>query len=221
MEIVEEEEKLFAEWRKRHDKFVYDGVFDENAYLSSKLKLLFLLKEANSDDSDWILEDRVQTNKDRSTWDDLARWAYGISKLPEDVPWSEARQIGADSDGELRRDEILRPIAAMNLKKCPGKGRTYEKEFLEVVKRDKDLIREQFDLYKADLVVCCSSIVARAISHALGTLVWSEWSETNSGIKWLRYQGGLIVSYVHPEAHCPDNLKYAGIVAAVRELHID
>jgi hypothetical protein len=213
MGIIHGEKELFTKWKLRHKQFVTDGVFDEPSYLRSKTKLLFLLKEANSDEGGWDLRERIRTNKDRSTWDDLARWAYGLSKLPEVVPWSEAKE-----HAPLTRTQVLAPVAAMNLKKGPGGGSTVESEFIRIVEQDADMIRDQFNLYGADLVVCCGSLVARGIEKVFANDLKSGWYETRSGFRTLEYsQKKFIIAYYHPEAHFSDNLKYLGIITAARD----
>jgi len=55
MSIVEQEKRLFAEWKKRRQYFVPDGVVNEKSYTTSSPRLLFLLKEVNFSDDDFDL----------------------------------------------------------------------------------------------------------------------------------------------------------------------
>lgn len=47
MNIGDKEEKLFDKWSSNREGFVADGVVDEEMYLNSSPKIMFILKEAN------------------------------------------------------------------------------------------------------------------------------------------------------------------------------
>ena len=73
-----------------------DGIVNFNKYVSSKPKILFILKETNEHDSsltkllnkpfftidDKIITDESRRIKDlRPTWFNIARWTYGLTNL--------------------------------------------------------------------------------------------------------------------------------------------
>ena len=54
MTIKEKEKIIFDKLRKENISIVKDGIVDENQYLSSKYKILYVMKEVNGG-KDWDL----------------------------------------------------------------------------------------------------------------------------------------------------------------------
>ena len=60
--ITEEENKLFAELRTYNPDIIDDGVTDEEGYLSTKYKIMYVLKEVNGGKS-WSLREFVRNGE--------------------------------------------------------------------------------------------------------------------------------------------------------------
>ncbi len=89
----------------------------------SKIKLLFVLKEVNSDVGGWDLREYLGERNERpQTWNNITRWVMGIRSLKEDLHWEKLEKI----DTKLRI-KTLKSIAAINLKKSPGGHTANEK----------------------------------------------------------------------------------------------
>ena len=117
MSIHEKEEALFTEWRKAREDFRPDGAVDEQKYLSSEPKLLFILKKVNDKNKvEWDLRIGLAEAFRGQTWDLVVKWIHGIRALPGDLDWATAGQKMTKE----KKAEHLQTIAAMNLKKCPG-----------------------------------------------------------------------------------------------------
>ena len=72
------EDELFVEWKQQLSGLVRDGIVDESEYNNAKRKIVYVLKEVNSDDSTLDLRDFVAEGGRWQTWDNIARWTQGI-----------------------------------------------------------------------------------------------------------------------------------------------
>ena len=164
MTIEAEEAALFSRWneRKRQNgelKIIRDGAMKprifEKVKAEGKTKIVFALKEANDPDGqDWSLSDVVYEHDRWMTWDNLARWTLALSNLEDPPVWSDAQPMDV-----VRRRLSLETVAAVNLKKCAGGDSSIRSEILKAAKVDADLLLEQFNLYQADIIVCCGESV--------------------------------------------------------------
>lgn len=220
MNLSESEDALFDRWSGGREKFVRDGAVDQRAFLKSEPSLLFLLKEVNDerpDGGNWDLREFIRNTDRGATWNNVSRWVVGIQSLPEEIPWPTVEEIKVP-----QYRDVLRPIAAMNLKKSPGGHTTVVRSFWDAVHEDADFIREQFSLYQADIVICCGSVVAEAFDTILKEDNTPNWLSTSRGVKYLEYlPGKYVIEYSHPEARVSANLLYYGLVDALRELRND
>ena len=213
MKIGEAEEALFAEWRSswpesRQEQFVRDGVVDEEAYLASSPRLLFVLKEVNDPDGGgWDLREFLRNRgcDQMSTWRNISRWIEGIRRLPQDIPWQELEEIDPK-----RRQRALHSIAAVNLKKSPGGGSTDMGAFWAAVNGDGPFLKKQLALYGADIVICCGT------GDYVGKLFDLHGECTQRGIWCAEFGQGVLVSYLHPEARTWDCLKHYSLMDALR-----
>lgn len=217
MSIEERENELFSRWSASRNGFVSDGVVDENAYISSAPRILFVLKEVNGGE-DWDLREFLRDSGGRSqTWGNITRWVLGIRQLQSELPWRDLEDIT-----EARRVETLRSICAMNLKKSSGGHTTDNNQLAVIAAEDRTFINEQFALYDADLTICCGSITCDLLSSQVDFGPNPRWDMTSRGV-WYheRQPGKFVISYSHPEARVQDSLLYYGLVDAVREVSIN
>lgn len=214
MGIFESEEVLFAEWREKRPGFVADGAVDEEAYLSSRIKLMFVLKEVNDDPDggEWDLRQFLRDGGRSQTWDNITRWIYGIRQLPSDIEWSKI----ADIDKE-KRINTLRSIVAVNLKKSPGGHTTVPVELAMIADEDKLYLNRQLCIYDPDIIVCCGT--SETFHWLVNICENTEKRVTKRGIKFHEYRKGkFVVEYLHPQARCASHLLYYGLVDALREI---
>jgi hypothetical protein len=210
MSIKANEDKLFLEWASKRENFVYDGVVDEETYLATDKKVLFLLKEANKFSGD--LKDVILGSKRRSTWDNIYRWTFGIQNIEKEIPWKELAKVDLE-----KRSECLKSIAIMNLKKYSG-GHTADNSLVaKIAKEDQSFLKKQFSLYNADIVIACG--VTTAAQESLFNDKEILWKETKRGIGYFEYESGkYFVAFSHPEARAADQLLYYGLIDAIKEI---
>jgi hypothetical protein len=216
--LSEREDALFARWRINQPAFVSDGAVDADAYLTSTPKLLFLLKEVNDpgpSGGGWCLRKFLRDGGRPATWDNITRWTRAIRRLPDEMAWEELNKPVTPA----QRREVLRSIAAVNLKKVPGGAETDEQAFWTAVQKDAQYVRDQFELYEADLVVCCGALVRNAFDTFIKPSHVGPWRSTFRGIKYLEYSPRkFVIAYSHPQARVAPNILHFGLVDAIREL---
>lgn len=205
-----EEDKLLNDWASHVDGFIRDGVVDSRAYLASDVKLLFLLKEVNGG-KNWDLREFLKSGGRASTWDNITRWTIGIRRLDENIPWSQIEHIN-----DSCRIEVLRSIAAVNVKKTSGRDTSKDSQIIEAARSDHEMLRKQIDLYAPDIVICGGT------SYPYGRYIYGSqpaWETTTRGILYFREASGrIVIDYSHPEARTKDCLLYYGLIDAVKEI---
>jgi hypothetical protein len=213
--ITEKENLLFDEWRKKRDGFVADGVVDQEAYLGSDPKIMFVLKEVNDPDGgDWDLRQFLREGGRPQTWDNVTRWMLGIRKLPEDVIWKDLSQITVE-----QRQAALKTVCAINLKKSPGGHTTDNQSLWGTSTEDKEFLKKQFDLYDADLTICCGSVTTEILYQLMDFGQDPDWITTSRGIWYHEHKPGhFVIDYAHPEARVSACLLHYGLVDAVNEI---
>lgn len=238
MNIKDEENRLFEEWKQSNDKpvgdFVPDGTVNPKRFHVANKKLLFVLKEANMTEGPDSNEDSKERSPvpfdlrqylvegaEGSTWNNVTRWTRGILNLENDLNWCAHKLGNVDNDC---RKKYLPEICALNLNKWGGGGFTKESEFRESVMKDVPFIRKQLSLYldncKLDFVICCGSIVWELL---MGTIIKEQnpnsEAYTNRGVVYKRLPTGtIVINYYHPQAHWPAHMLYYTLIDAVREL---
>lgn len=212
MNIATKESNLFEAWKGNRAGFVFDGVVSPADYLESKIKLCFVLKEVNDlGGGRWDLREFIKGGARWQTWDNVARWVTCLRDINSDVKWPELAHI----DDNFRKN-VLRSICAFNLKKSPGGHTTERASFNAVVSEDKDWISKQYDIYNADITVCCGT--GWDFRWVLD-LDNDEVFETTRGIKWfMNKQNKPVFIYAHPAARIQDSVIVYALIDAIREV---
>jgi len=210
--MMEQQEELFAEWKRGREYFVSDGVVCESEYVKSPIKLLFLLKEVNGG-KEWNLCQYLENGGRAQTWDNVARWIEGIFRINEDICWSEL-DSGKESNTS-RRKKYLKSICAVNVKKAPGGSTSDMDEIKSTGIRDAEYLKKQISIYKPEIIICCGTENVYSKAIADGKL---QWKRTSRGV-WYACDGNrIVVSYVHPEARVQSSLIYYGLIDAIKEI---
>jgi hypothetical protein len=182
-------------------KFVRDGILDVEAYLNSPVKILYILKEANSTDNS--LEDMrdnlVGLNSDDpnriaagwgNTWRPIAYATYGVF---EKMNFQEIRDNIGDTNGNAA--EILKympNIAQINIKKYAGGATANEREIKNFYNRYKDLLHEQIEIINPDVLVFCSTFGFFDVDYFAGK------EKIQEGIPVYKFKNKLLIDTYHP-----------------------
>lgn len=218
MNISERENKLFDIWMKKKGRkpFIKDGLPSPEEYLKSKVKILFILKDANFGISD---EDNKSGNFDSSPHDLRAE----LRKDPH-VWWRKVRNWCAPLlDSNLTWEDVknkdigesLAPFGFIQLKKNAGSGSVKYDTLLKVAKEDREEIKNQIAIYNPDFIVCCG------VGEILYEDVYSGLEQrtlTPEGVGYWKVNIGsddtnstYIIDYCHPSARFGTRIE--GVVA--------
>lgn len=221
--LIEQEAALFKEWEKSVPGFSRDGIVDEEQYRKSKPKVMLILKEVNNKDGkavDLKAFLREGARKRRPTWDNVARWLYGIRHLDQNISWKE---LSERENLNLWRKDLLPTLCVMNLKKSPGRHTTNKKELASSAEQDKRYLNQQFELYfqhevtRPDLIIACGT--GSTFTKLIDIPNKEELRHTSRGVPFFRYdETGILIKYVHPEARVPDHFIYYTLIDAIKEV---
>lgn len=204
--IQEQENTLFEQWRAQTDEVILqDGVFDEAVYQSAKPKILFVLKEPWMDEvpAHQNLLDTVRKGDVSPTWTNLTRWAkiLRLASRGKSLDWTG----NFEDIGENDRREEMKNFAMMDLKKTCG-GTTSNMDDIEkwvVTGHNKEFLRQQFEIYQPDFVVCCGTRVCDILRDEI-LEVKGKWLRTSRGLYYFKVpsDGGKsvpVLDFFHPQ----------------------
>ena len=161
-DILHERIRQYAEDKnltreKPVSKPICDGITDIKGYLSSKPKIMWILKEAYGDSTltgkitggGWKFCEKFNEDnflKDFDMWKIMIQINFAIRNNKE---WKEIDYI------ENQPDMIneLRNIAYININKMPGRSESNDKDLFDSYKIWKDIIDEQINLYEPELII--------------------------------------------------------------------
>jgi len=216
--IREDEDALFLEWQARiegrcdHGPFVPDGVACEDSWNEQEPRLLFALKEANTEEP-FDLRDYMLAGANARTWNNIVRWTEAARDLADPPPWHELVEVDA-----ARREAVLPKVAAVNVKKTGGGARADDAAIGAAARADADLIRRQMDIYGPGpglVVVCCGTFPWLAPVLADGM----ETSFTSRGIGYRHMiAGGVLLEFWHPQCRFPKRLLSYAFADAVGDV---
>lgn len=210
MTIKEKEELLFEKLKKENHDRVKDEIVDENQYLSSKYKILYVMKEVNGG-NDWDLREFLYQGGRSQTWDNVARWTQGILNLDKDYSWEELSE-----NNEKRREIYLKKIGSINLKKTGGGYTSVDKEISKAAMENREILKNQVNIYNPDIIICCGT--AGNFVNSILDPKEIKWSMTQRGVEYIKLKEKTILSYAHPEARIRDAYLHYALVDAVREI---
>lgn len=202
--VKEREARLFERWRaeRGYSCFMTDGVFDEETWSRQRLKITFILKEANwpggnQDLCQYLLKD--SSRNAWSTWNNIARWTAALLQ-GEEYPEHISQEM---------RVEYLRKISFLNLKKVGGGSSTDHDELRKYARADALYIREQLLLYCPDIIICCgkwvvADILEREVLAGTGGMTVQDREELDGiPVFYTRFPGKErltpVVSFRHPQ----------------------
>lgn len=136
---------------------IIDGIVDIDEYISSEIKILWVLKEVNSpDDTDsWDLRGAIKGLKTergmRKGWGKTFNpIVYVTNGILTNRIWQEIEHVN-------NRPEIiddLRKVAYVNLKKIPGGGSVKYDKLHNQYNLHKEILLHQIRAYSPDVIIC-------------------------------------------------------------------
>lgn len=136
---------------ENNSHYVIDGIINPAKYLKAKHKILWILKEANSNDT-WSYSEKFQNEswlyqcgKSVPTLKRIIYTTYGILN---ECDWSEIPDAK-----DKKAFKPLQEIALINIKKIPGGSSSSYNEIQTAYDKHKELLREQIKVYNPDIVI--------------------------------------------------------------------
>ena len=210
MSITSEEERLFNDLKKSNPDIIVDGIVDEQEYLSSKLKIVYILKEANGG-RNWSLKDFLYSGGRTQTWDNISRWTEAILNIDNNHNW-----FYWENDCEKRRNIYLKKIGVINLKKESGRHTSINKDVHKAAITNNIFLQKQLAIYKPNVVICCGTV--DPFMDAIYPKKKINWQTTSRGIWYFIDNETLIISFLHPEARVKDCILHYALIDAFKEI---
>lgn len=213
--------ELFNEWEKDDhcEHFIRDGIVNANEWFEQKTKICFLLKEAYTNEehfclNNWLNEDETCV---KNTWKTVSLWVDGIFKTDEtNIPvYAESNAL----DRKARHD-LIKKIAAVNIKKSDGKKRSDWYNLAEYADRDKEKLKKQLEIINPDVIVCGSTydflriiygtkydIEKKKVVNDTGEI---PEDKTDKGY-FITKDKKIIIKYYHPQNQFPSKVNFYAI----------
>jgi len=219
-------DSLFERWRSTYtdeDKFICDGIINEDKWSRATDRVLFLLKELNLAPGSWSASQPFEVQRDfRKTvderpWKEIGQWAYAILHRREKPRF-------ADADAVANYEQACRSIAIVNCKKTAGSNSSSFSEIKKYAIRDKEFINAQIQLIDPSIIVCCGKNTSFQLAKKLfqdandAKLHYQSTANDLSGRIWKgsRYWW---VDYVHPSMRVGTRKrKYDGLLELATQI---
>lgn len=156
-EIWKEMEKLAKELENGNRLPIYDGVCDLDGYLSSKPKVMWILKEPNGqieggelEKGGWYIPDEVFTNLEETagqpTWQVMIYVMYGYQNglMYDDMDYVRKN---------LEMAKVMQRIAYLNVSKLPGPNKSNQSLIEQSYILWKPILNKQIETYAPDLII--------------------------------------------------------------------
>ena len=150
--------KLLDQWREHHlkqgyQKFIYDGIINQDLWRSAEHKICLFLKEAylkddapTADLCNWLNKYDLWR-----MWWVVSDWIYGIEN-------TTATSISAYNEKLLNEKKSannrIRSAAIINIKKSNGKSGSEHEDLQTFAQNDKEFIKKQFKEINPKIIIC-------------------------------------------------------------------
>lgn len=167
-------EQLFDEWSKKHQEklstaapycmpeqeepyggFVRDGIVNLESWKKQKVRICFILNEAGGRNG---MEHYPNDFDLAAEWNERGSFSKFMFKLSV---WTKAIQDAfgqpityKKSDVAKIRDELIRSIAVINIKKSDGQRRTDFEILQRFANEDADELRRELELVNPNIIIC-------------------------------------------------------------------
>ena len=184
-----DEASLMTEWQTRWAQsacFNADGVVDYERWsaLPDRKHIVVLLKETNGLHGslvEFLYHGGSKTYY--RTWNNVARWA---NMILNGTYWKFVPKSSLD--------DMVRNIAVVNLKKCPGGAIASSKAVRQAARQDADLLKCQIQLYEPDIILTGGWGL---VSNILHDEIFADDAE------WIRPHEETVLWYYKSSLVCP------------------
>lgn len=134
---------------------IQDGVINLDKYFNSKIRIMWVMKDANSsDDSDWDQRHAISDLKEdygiKKDWEKTFQHiVYTTFGILNNKRWDEIPFIKDNVDIV----EILKSIAYINIKKIPGGSTVTDSTLQMYYNKDKEILIEQLNKLEPEIII--------------------------------------------------------------------
>ena len=173
------------------------GGNESNLWDNSKLKILFLLKEINANDS--FINSRLYERITNDFGRNIAAWVYGLNvayqtrELPLKVDAYEA-----NNQNEYFQNK---PFGIINLKKKIGSASANNLEVKKYAFQYKDYIKQEVEILRPNIIICCGKLENISIFGLVKEIFSNytfELKMTKIPILYCRDKNLLLIKSYHP-----------------------
>lgn len=225
MGINSQLDELFQQW-KTHEAcsngiFIPDGHVEEEVWEGPGLKLMVLLKEVNSSDAGWNLQQFVRERgylKEKSTWPTLIRWTHGILHGFPDYEEVERRYEEIKDEAH----QFFRKIYFANVKKIAGSSKAIHRNIEQHIEEIGTLLLKQISIVHPDLILCCGDVIYQGVLDILRNQMPEsyELKHTSGGLDYIMWNDtqSVIIRYHHPNAYFPRAMSYTYLMNEIQKI---
>ena len=136
-------------------KIIKDGIVSFDDYMKSPFKILWVLKEANSDEEDWDIREALYSgvkneNGLNSDWKStLTRVIYTTLGILNNEDWHSMGDFNLDPD----LIDCLHKVAYINVKKIGGSSQSNSQEIQDYYDLNKEVLHEQISLINPNIII--------------------------------------------------------------------
>ncbi len=135
-----------------NNHFVIDGVINPEKYINAKHRVLWILKETNSETVTWSylkkFKDKKWLYRCGKSVPTLKRIIYTTYGILRDCKWNDI----PDANNE-KSFEPLQEIAIINIKKIPGGSVSNYDEIQQAYYDNQELLKNQIEIYNPNVVI--------------------------------------------------------------------
>ena len=219
--ITQLENDLFERYKHNecYSTFVPDGVVSPDSWMQQNVKIIFLLKEVNSEYKSFDLRQFLYKGGKARTWNNIAIWTCGILN---DSDWNTAK------NAPFNRANWLHKIAVINVKKKGGTSNTDTRNLIKFFDANNcaELLSGQLDiLHDANYIICCGKGVYSCLLKALKiNPLLAKWHHireqmNEDNLKILMPTDGCkspyIIDFYHPQCRIKHETLFSLLMKAV------
>ena len=171
-------EKLFDEWAKKHAEnlstdapyfmpeqenpyggFVRDGIVNIESWKKQKVRICFILNEAGGREDMEHYPDGFDL---AAEWNERGSFSKFMFKI---AVWTKAIQDAflppvtyKKSDVSKIRDDLIRSIAVVNIKKSDGQRRSDFELLFRYANEDAEELKRELEIVNPNIIVCCENL---------------------------------------------------------------
>lgn len=209
-------DKLIKEWSKLpHHKgkcFFRDGIVDLHRWQKSKIKLLFLLKEAYPEKPKVGVVDLCSYIKNDwqyakgNLYKNAAYWAYAVQHLTDKIA-----PVFPINEQWYEAIDYMLSSAFINVKKSSGQRTSDREQIKYYAQIDGMLLKQQIQLIKPQIVIC--GFTWESISHL--------WNSAKEIYDFVFIDSSIVfVDFWHPSNRFPMQLNYQALTNLLRSSQI-